>query len=157
MKKPKNYTLRELGSHEMPSILPLIQQLNAKLTERHFRARLKQMQAQHYRCLGVFDGARLVGICGFWIFTRFWCGKQMDLDNFVVDASLRGSGVGSQMLTWLEALAKREKVETIVLDSYAASHDTHRFYFRHGYFIKGYHFIKPLVSGPMTGKAVKTT
>jgi len=153
MGKAKKYLLRELSKAEMPGMFALAVQLNPKLEKRQFKKRLSQMLTQNYRCLGVFEGKNLLGMCGFWIFTRLWCGKQMDLDNFVVDSSLRSSGLGSAMLQWLEELALREKVETIVLDSYAISHDTHRFYFRHGYFIKGYHFIKPLVTGPMTGEA----
>lgn len=149
------YTLRELSPAEMPSMLPLLQQVNAELTELRFADMLKDMLKSNYRCLGAFDKQKhLVGICGFWLFPRIWCGYQMDLDNFVIDQSLRSAGLGTRMMAWLEALAKEMDVDTIVLDSYSSSHNAHRFYMRHGYIIKGYHFIKPLKDGAMTGKAM---
>jgi GNAT superfamily N-acetyltransferase len=140
-----NITLRELTSAEMPSIWPLIKQLNPHLQQEEFAQRLREMLASNYRCLGAFAGDKLVAICGFWFGCQFWCGRHMALDNFVVDEHIRSGGLGAKMLLWLENMARTEKVDTIGMDSYTVAHDAHRFYFRHGYFIKGYHFIKPLI------------
>jgi GNAT superfamily N-acetyltransferase len=149
------YLLRELQPEEMPRMYPLLAQVNKSLNEPSFLAMLPNMLNSHYRCLGAFspDG-HLVGICGFWIFPRIWCGYQMDLDNFVIDEAARNAGLGTQMLAWLERLAKESDIDTMVLDSYTNSHNAHRFYTRHGYRVRGYHFIKPLKDGEMTGKAV---
>lgn len=155
MDNQKKYTLRELAPKEMPSIYPLLLQVNPDLTEATFGERLPKMLENNYRCLGAFNrSGALVGVCGFWMFPRIWCGQQMDLDNFVIDKTLRGGGLGTRMMAWLEALAQESDVDTIVLDSYTNSHNAHKLYMRLGYHIRGYHFIKPLKDGPLTGSAV---
>lgn len=147
-------TIRELSTAEMPQIEHLTRQLNAPhMSAEAFAAHLARMLPQGYRCAGLWHGDNLVAITGFWIFTRFWCGTQMDLDNVIVDEAHRRHGYGKKLLAWLEAKAVEEGVETIVLDSYSASDKAHRFYYDAGYFIKGFHFIKPLVSRPLTGDA----
>ena len=135
-------TLRELSVAEIPSILPLIQQLNPSMTKRLFAARLKEMLPLGYRVVAAFMGDDMVGISGFWMRTRFWCGKQIDIDNFVVRKDLRGSGVGQTLLEWLEARALKEKCELMVLDTYVSYFMAHRFYFRNGFTNTGYHMTK---------------
>lgn len=143
--------LRELLPDELPDIYPLVHELNQPMNPAFDRPRFDQllahMRTTGYRCLGAFDEGKLVAVCGFTIFTRLWCGRQLDLDNFIVTESCRGQKVGERMLEWLEALAKAEGCEVIVLDSYSQSHATHRFYFRAGFIIKGYHFYKEVVTG----------
>jgi GNAT superfamily N-acetyltransferase len=148
------FSLREIPAPELPSLLPLVHEANPQIALDTLQSRLSAMLPHGYRAVGAFENQALIGVCGFWIFPRFWCGKQMDLDNFVVREAYRNAGIGTALLAWLEALAVHEGCETIVLDTYVSSHDAHKFYYRHGYFAKGYHFIKPLVSGPMTGEAV---
>lgn len=140
--------IRELNPSEMPAIHPLIRQLNPTMGKALFTRRLKAMLADGYRAIAVFDGTRMVAISGFWIRTRFWCGKQLDIDNVVVDKAYRGKGIGTLMDRWLFDLACTEKAELIVLDSYASAHDAHAFYHQQGYGITGYHFTK----APRTGK-----
>ena len=147
-------TIRELRADELPLIEPLTCALNAPhMDSASFHQHLQVMRSQGYRCAGLWLEDTLVAIAGFWIFTRFWCGKQMDVDNVVVSHEHRRLGLGKQLMQWLEQKAAEEGVETLVLDSYTASDHAHRFYFNAGYFIKGYHFIKPLVSRPLTGNA----
>ena len=153
MKSTGKYTLRELKKSEMPSIFPLIKQLNPGMGKALFAKRLRAMQAGGYRVVAVFDGTKMVGINGFWLRTRFWCGKQLDIDNVVVDETYRGAGLGKMLNLWLEALAKKEKVELMVLDSYVTAHDAHAFYHRQGFGITGYHFTK----APHDGKPFRKT
>jgi GNAT superfamily N-acetyltransferase len=148
MKHPTPYTVRELKKAELPAIFPLIRQLNPTMTKAVFSKHLKDMLAGGYRAIAVFDGKKMVGLSGFWLRTRFWCGKQLDIDNVVVDAAYRSNGIGKLMDDWMMQFAKKHKVELIVLDSYATFYDAHRFYHRMGYGITGYHFTKV----PATGK-----
>jgi len=140
--------LRELKPAELPTIYPLVRELNLPLNpgfnRKRFDALLKDMIPRGYRCLGAFDGENLIAVCGFTITSRFWCGRQLDLDNFIVTDAYRGKKIGERMLKWFDRLAKREACDVIVLDSYAMSHAAHRFYFRAGFIIKGYHFYKEL-------------
>jgi len=124
--------------------LRLVQQANPLLTKKNFDFRLKKMRAQGYRCIAYVEKGAYIGLCGFWQGTRFWCGDFIDLDNVVVDEKIRKQGIGKKMLDWVEKEAKRLKCDQLGLDCYTSYHDAHRFYFREGYIIKGYHFTKAL-------------
>ena len=146
--RPK-ITLRELDATEVPAIFSLISTLNPKLTKAEFTARLMQMLPLGYRVVGAFEGKTLLGISGFWIGMRFWCGARMDIDNFVVHPKHRNRNIGQKLIVWLEKKAVALKLDLIVLDTYASSALAHRFYFRNGFVITGYHMTKiPGVSTP---------
>lgn len=145
-KKPQQHTakitLRELKPAEIPSIFPLVNLHNARVTKARFTKALKEMLPYGYHAVAAFDGARMVGVSGFWLRSRFWCGRQLDIDNFFVHPDYRGAGVGKRLVEWLEARAIREKCELIVLDAYADSFLAHRFYHREGFVATGTHFTK---------------
>lgn len=124
--------------------LKLVQQTNPQLTKKQFESRLKKMLKIGYRCIAYMEKGKMIGICGFWHGTRFWCGDFIDLDNVVVDEKARGRGIGKKMLDWVEKEAKRLNCDQLGLDCYVTHHAAHRFYLREHYIIKGYHMIKPL-------------
>lgn len=140
-------TIRELSKDEIPGIWPLIQQLNPHMSETLFRQRLTRMIAEHgYRCAAAFDASgKMLGLSGFWILCRIWNGLNVDIDNVVVDESARGLGVGKKLMDWIEAKARAEGCEMAVLDAFTHNSDAHRFYFREGYIVRGFHFTKNLV------------
>ena len=141
--------IRELKSKaEQSLIYPLIKQLNKDMSKSRFEECLTQMRPLGYRCIGAFEGKKLVGACGFWVGTRFWCGKFIDLDHVVVDENLRSKGVGKAMVAWVEREGRALECSQAGLDSYSTAYGAHRFYFREGYSILGYHFVKSLKSKP---------
>ena len=122
----------------------LVKQTNPTLTKSEYNARLKKMLKQGYRCIAMVRDRKYLGICGFWWGTKLWCGDYIDLDNLVVDEKHRNKNIGKELVAWVENLAKTLGCTQTSLDCYVTFYDTHRFYFREGYIIKGYHFIKPL-------------
>ena len=138
--------IKELKGEELRTILPLIQQLNPKMTEQAFNERLDRMVKEFgYHCAGAFDETgKLVGISGFWVMLRFWNGQNVDIDNVVVDEAGRGRGVGKLLMEWIENWAREQGCEMAVLDAFAHNSDAHRFYYREGYIIRGFHFTKEL-------------
>lgn len=136
--------LRELKPSELPSIYPLIRELNPDMKRARFNALLADMIPRGYRAVAAFDGSEMIAVSGFTIGHRFWCGKQFDIDNFIVTASHRGRGIGERIMRWLERLAHKENCDIIVLDAYAHNTASHKFYHREGYIIRGYHFTKDL-------------
>ena len=129
---------------EWNAAMKLLKQLNPDMPLREIAARVAHLRAGSYRCVGAYDGKKLAGLCGFWVGWRIWCGKYIDIDNFVVDAKWRGKGVGGALVEWVEKEGRRLGCHLAVLDSYATSAEAHRFYFGKGYHIEGYHMIKPL-------------
>lgn len=134
--------LRELAPGEIPGIFPLIKVLNPSMPKALFAARLKKMMPLGYRVVAVFSGSKMVGLSGFWFWTRFWCGTHLDVDNFVVHPDYRGHKIGERMVDWLEKKALVEKADLMVLDVYAENHLAHRFYHRAGWSATGKHFTK---------------
>ena len=68
----------------------------------------------------------------------------MDVDNFVVDEAFRSQGVGAKMMKCLEEKARSLGCKIVVLDTYVTFAGAHKFYFRQGYEILGFHFKKDL-------------
>ncbi len=129
---------------EFASLYPLIQQLNDTLQRDEYERRLTHMRAAGYRCVCAYSGSTLVGASGFWIGWRFWCGKYLDIDNFVVDHSHRGKGIGRQLLAWLDAKGREEQCDQMVLDAYMTNFPANKFYVQNDFIQLGYHMIKPL-------------
>lgn len=125
-------------------IYPLIKQQNPWMTKARFAAALKDMTGKNYRCIAAVEGAKILGIAGFWQATRFWCGRYIEPDNVVVDKKYRSKGIGRKLMRWIEAEARRQKCEMVWLAGYTHSHAVHRFYLRERYNIKGFVFAKEM-------------
>jgi GNAT superfamily N-acetyltransferase len=145
-KKPstacQSIRIREVAAAEMLSIFPLVQMNNPNITKAIFTKRLKDMLPFGYHAVAAFDGEKMVGISGFWLRSRFWCGRQLDIDNFFVHPDYRSAGLGKKLVAWLEKRAIAEKCELIVLDTYADYFLAQRFYHREGFVSTGYHMTK---------------
>ena len=66
------------------------------------------------------------------------------MDNLVVHPDARSAKIGTRLIQNLEATAREESCEIMVLDSYTSNHPSHRLYHRLGFEIWGFHFVKPL-------------
>jgi GNAT superfamily N-acetyltransferase len=125
----------------------LLAQLNSDSTLEDLRDRLATIRREHphYFLAGAFSASgELLGVAGMWAGTKIWCGKYLEIDNFVLDQSCRSQGIGRHFMEWIEHFAAEQGCKLLTLDSYVSNHPSHRFYHRHGYEIWGFHFVKPL-------------
>lgn len=137
-------SVRDLLPEELPSILPFVAQHNPKLDPAELARRLEVMRTKDYRCVGAFLEGRMVGIAGYWLGCRFYCGEFMDVDNVFVLPEVRSAGIGAAMMDFLETKASDLGCRVVVLDSYSTYARAHKFYFRRDYEILGFHFSKPI-------------
>jgi GNAT superfamily N-acetyltransferase len=139
-------TLRELnGLDEMLQTLDVLQELYPSLTPENYLADLKDMLPNNrYGQVAVFDGDTCVGVSGFWIGTKLWCGKYLEIDNLVVSAKVRSKGVGKMIFDYLAEKAKQEECSMVSLDSYTSNFKAHKFFYNEGFAPKGFHFINIL-------------
>ncbi len=80
----------------------LVRQLNPKMERPEFERRLRRILPTGYQVAGVYDADNtLIAASGYWVGARFYCGIMMHLDNFIVDAAHRKSGIGSALIDWL--------------------------------------------------------
>lgn len=138
--------IRELKKRgEIETIYELVHQRQTDMDRVEFNALLDEMIPAGYRCIGAFNEAgELVGVSGFWIKCQFYCRKSIRVDNFIIDEAHRNQGIGAAMLGWLEEEGKRNQCRVALLDSYVSNHNSHKFYFREGFKILGFHFVKEI-------------
>ena len=135
---------RLITVEEMLPHLNLIQQLTPSLTTAEYRSLLETMIPHRYAMLAAFEGDACLGLSGYWIGHKLYCGRYLEIDNFVVDAKHRSHGIGQLLVDELIRIAQREGCMNVMLDAYLENTAGHRFYERHGFMKRGYHFIKPL-------------
>ncbi len=136
--------VRLIPTDQLPAILPLVKMLNPDINEAVLARRLEQMPGQGYQCAGAYLEEQLVGICGLWIATRFYCGKYLEPDNVVIHPDFRSLGVGQTLMAWVYDYARAQNCEVVELNSYVGSPRAHKFYFGEGFQILGFHFQKKL-------------
>ena len=128
----------------MLEVFPVLQELYPTLTSYQYEQELTFMLKHNYAQVAVYDGKLCVGVSGFWIGNKLWCGKYLELDNIVVSSNYRGKGVGKMIFNFLEKKAKEELCTMLSLDSYTTNYKAHRMFYNEGFVPKGFHFIKVL-------------
>ncbi len=107
---------------------PLIQQLNPNMTSSRYEELISQMVKQgNYFQAGCFLSGKMVGLTGIWIGTQLWCGKFIEVDNFIVDEAHRQIGIGTKLMNWVDEKATLEGCGIIRLDTYVTLEKAHRF------------------------------
>lgn len=140
-------TVRELvDKQEMINNISVLQVLYPSLTLAEYDAELDQMLPHNYGQVGVFDCENCLGISGFWIGTKLWCGKYLELDNIVVIEKHRSQGIGKLIFDFLHKKAIEHNCTMLSLDSYTSNFKAHKFFYNEGYSPKGFHFINILQS-----------
>ena len=124
---------------------PVIAQMYPSLEKSVYLERIALALKYDYRQYAYIDMERTCrGVVGLWFFPRVWCGLQGDIDNLVVDQSVRSQGIGKQLLDHCLQVSETRKASMVSLDTFVENPASHRFYFREGFSIRGYHFVKAL-------------
>ena len=138
-------TIRELtGKQEMMCHITVLNAIYPSLTVEEYDRELDQMLQHNYGQVAVFDDEICIGISGFWIGTKLWCGKYLELDNIVVLEKNRSKGVGKLLFDFLHKKAVEHDCTMLSLDSYTHNFKAHKFFYNQGFSPKGFHFINIL-------------
>ena len=136
-------TFKLLDRGQAEEIARLGVQLNPDIPQKTLESYLDDMfDLPTYRCFGAFIDNKLIGISSGWITIRFYSGKQLEVDNVVIDASLQSKGIGNQFLEYIEAWAIKNGCKTVELNSYVQNSRSHKFYYNRSYQVLGFHFLK---------------
>lgn len=127
---------------EMLQQLPLIQQLYPEFTEQIYSDLLDEMLPNNYKQIVAFESETPVGLSGFWVGTKLWCGKYLELDNVIVHPNHRSKGVGKLLTEYLNKKAIDLGCKVVALDAYTNNFPAHKFYYNLGFVPKGFHFVK---------------
>ena len=142
MKPP--VAIRLIEKDSLSSIIPFLRMLNDKIPVETLSERLEEMVKQGYECVGVFEGDRLVGICGLWFLTKYYVGKHVEPDNVIIHPDYRGTGLGEQMMDWIYNYARSKGCIASELNCYVSNTGGQKFWINEGYKIIGFHFQKKL-------------
>ena len=138
-------TIRELkGKNEMLNHISVLNDIYPSLTREEYDRELDEMLPLNYGQVAVFEGEICIGISGFWIGTKLWCGKYLELDNIVVLEKYRSKGVGKLLFDFLHKKAMENDCTMLSLDSYTHNFKAHKFFYNEGFSPKGFHFINIL-------------
>ena len=136
---------RVMTAADLDTIAPLANKLHPHLDLATVRASMEEMfQFPTYHCFCVFQNGRPIALSNGWITVRIYSGKQLEVDNVVVDPDLRSQGVGKFFFAHIQDWAIKNDCKTIELNTFVQNSKSHKFYFNEGYKILGFHFQKGL-------------
>ncbi|MCJ8289363.1 MAG: GNAT family N-acetyltransferase [Crocinitomicaceae bacterium] len=137
--------IRELTSkEEMLKCFDILCEVYDTLTLEEYDRELDLMLPHNYGQVVVMDGETIAGLTGYWIGSKLWCGKYLELDNVVVSDSYRSKGIGKMLFDFMEQRAEKEKCTMLSLDSYSTNFKAHKFFYSQGFVPRGFHFINIL-------------
>lgn len=129
------------SKEEMLANLSLLQEVYPTLTKEDYSSELDSMLPHNYGQVGVYIGEECVGITGYWIGSKLWCGKYLELDNVVVSKKHQSKGIGKILFDFMEIKAKDLNCNMLALDTYTNNFKAHKFFYKQSYAPRGFHFI----------------
>ena len=137
--------LRKLTTkEEMLNNFELLKEVYPGISFEDYSNELDSMLPHNYGQVGVFEAETCIGMTGFWIGTKLWCGKYLELDNVVISKKHRSKGIGQKLFSFMEGMAEEEDCNLMALDSYSDNFAAHKFFYSQGFVPRGFHFINVL-------------
>jgi GNAT superfamily N-acetyltransferase len=133
-----------LSVEEMLPSYPLICELTPSLTSAQYQQYLEDMVPHQYFQVIATLKEKVIAVSGYWIATKIYSGKYLEIDNFIVIEAYRKEGVGQSMIRWMEEEAHTNQCRVMMLDAYVENFKAHAFYYRQGFIARGFHYLKPL-------------
>jgi GNAT superfamily N-acetyltransferase len=133
-----------LTVEEMLPNYPLICELTPSLTSAQYQQYLENMVPHQYFQVIATVKEKVIAVSGYWIATKIYSGKYLEIDNFIVTEPYRKEGVGQSMIRWMEEEARTNQCRVMMLDAYVENFKAHAFYYRQGFIARGFHYLKPL-------------
>lgn len=135
-------TFKFIDNKNIHSIIPLLKLLHKNISQETLKDRLDEMVTQHYKCIGIFDKEKLIGICGVWMLVKYYVGKHIEVDNVVILPEYRDRGIGEKLMKYVYEYAKKNDCIGSELNCYIDNEKGKKFWEKEGYKIIGVHFQK---------------
>lgn len=140
-----NIKIKDIDDEDIKKSYYLIIQSYPDLDEKEYSDIVKEMtKLSNFKMIGTFVDGKIVGISGYVISRMFYCSKFLRISNLIVDKNHRNRRIGTKMIDFLEEKARNNNCKHIILDSFIGNKKSHSLYFREGFFIRGFHFMKKL-------------
>lgn len=106
--------------------------------------RVRSQAAASYRILAAWQGGAVIGLAGYRWQENLIRGRFCYVDDLVVTAQIRRSGLGARLLDGVAAAARAEGIGFLVLDTALDNALGQRFYFRYGMLPAALRFAMPI-------------
>jgi len=137
-----SFKIEFIPDDKISSIIPLLLELNDKVDKETLEKRIPEMIQNNFKCVGVYDNDRLIGISGLWILTKYYIGKHIEPDNVIIHPDYQGRGIGNLLFDWMHEYAISIGCKGSELNCYVHNNDGVKFYLNKGYKLLGFHFQK---------------
>src|ERR1700744_405383 len=109
----------ELTIKESAEIIPLAHKLRPAADAEQLRGYLQEMfEFPTFHCFGLRQEGKLIAVSFGWITVRFYSGKQLEVDNVIVDPDIRSQGVGKCFFGFIQQWAVGHQCRAIELNTY---------------------------------------
>lgn len=135
-------TFNFIPEEDIYSIIPFLHMLHENIHEALLKERLNEMIKYNYKCIGIFDDKRLIGICGIWIHVKYYVGKHIEPGNVIILPEYRNKKIGKNLMQYIEEYAKNIGCIASELNCYIQNGEGNKFWEQEGYKAIGYHFQK---------------
>lgn len=108
--------VRILKTEEWPLAWPIIAQLR-KLDEVTFLQRVNIQASCGYQLVGAFKHEALIAVMGIRPVHTLARGLHLHIDDLIVDSRSRTAGVGKELMSFAEELARQQGMTAIFLDA----------------------------------------
>lgn len=122
--------VRQIFEHELESAFPVVAELRTHLDLEEFGDSVRRQAESGYELWGAFEGRTVLGVIGFRPAQNLAWGSHLHVDDLVVTAKLRTSGIGRALMARAEREARRHGFGEVVLESRG---DALEFYAKLGY------------------------
>lgn len=136
------YQIRLIPREEMETILPFLQLLDASISKETLAERLTEMFNNNYKCVGIFDNDKLIGVSGLWILTKYYIGKHIEPDNVIIAPEYQNKKIGNMLVEWIHDYGKKNGCVASELNCYITNPKGQKFWVNQGYEIKAFHYRK---------------
>ncbi len=127
--------VREIRTaNEKESAFVVLKELRSHLTFDEFIGLYEAARkADHYTLLAAYEEDSIVGLMGYRVLSDFVHGKHLYIDDLVITENKRSQGLGAQLLTHAEGLAKDLGCRGLRLCTGVENEAGKKFYERHGW------------------------
>ena len=103
------------------------------------------LESEIHKSIVALINNQIVGFCSLSITNNLWhAGSLGQIDVLVVDETIRGHGIGRELINQITVIAIQNECKVIELDSAFHRTEAHNFYEKLGYQKLGYLFSKTL-------------
>lgn len=108
-------------------------------SEDDFVERWRKQAVEGYRIVYVTDGDAIAAAAGYRLLNTMAWGHILYVDDLVALRTFQGTGLGTLLLQYLQAEARRARCDAVHLDTGYQRHAAHRAYLRNGFHIDCHH------------------